>query len=228
MSTTPQTDESRRTDSGETGPLLDEMEVLERELAATERLRFGADADRRRLRAEVEKWQSVAATMSAEREHNANEAGRLRAEVERLMATLSAIEEDGTSEHNAAVGLRQNLVAVLALYERAEAELARLRAEVERLTKQIKDDNRAYGCELRDPNGTIWEQAAKDHARAERAEAELAAIKQGHGELGKYEQLRLKNAELHDIIERASVQFFHEGTDGEILTKMLTILNEAK
>ena len=65
-------------------------------------------------------------------------------------------------------------------------------------------------------------------ARAERAEAELDAIKQGHGELGKYEQLRLKNAELHSIIDRASTQFFHEGTDGEILTNMLTILNEAK
>ena len=65
-------------------------------------------------------------------------------------------------------------------------------------------------------------------ARAERAEAELAAIKRGHGELGKYEQLRLKNAELYNIIDRASTQFFHEGTDGEILTKMLTILNEAK
>ena len=51
----------------------------------------------------------------------------------------------------------------------------RAEAEVERLTKQIKDDNRAYGCELRDPNGTIWEQAKKDHARAERAEAQLAA-----------------------------------------------------
>lgn len=53
-------------------------------------------------------------------------------------------------------------------------ERDQLRAEVERLTKQIKDDNRAYCCELRDPNGTIWEQAAKDHARAERAEAEIA------------------------------------------------------
>jgi len=29
-----------------------------------------------------------------------------------------------------------------------------------------------------------------------RLESELAAIKHGHGELGKYEQLRLKNAEL--------------------------------
>ena len=47
--------------------------------------------------------------------------------------------------------------------------------EVERLTKQIKDDNRSYGCELRDPYGTIWEQATKDHARAERA-AERARL----------------------------------------------------
>ena len=57
------------------------------------------------------------------------------------------------------------------------AELTRLRAEVERLKKQIKDDNRSYGCELRDPNGTIWEQAAKDHARAERAEVEVEQLK---------------------------------------------------
>ena len=60
--------------------------------------------------------------------------------------------------------------------EKLETELAHLRAEVERLKKQIKDDNRSYGCELRDPNGTIWEQAAKDHARAERAEAEVQAF----------------------------------------------------
>jgi hypothetical protein len=61
-----------------------------------------------------------------------------------------------------------------------------------------------------------------------RLESELAAIKNGHGELGKYEQLRLKNAELHDIINRASTQFFHDGTDGETASKMLTVLNEAK
>ncbi len=171
-----------------------------------------------------------------------------------------------------------------------------LRAEVERLTKQIKDDNRAYGCELRDPNGTIWEQAAKDHARAERAEAELKAsryetvkaaqeglrecIRAEHAEaalaeakveretvaeaslrsLESYidklkqfaeraekaeaeclEQARLlgKSGEreadllgkidrLNRVIERASVQFFHDGTDGEAAAKMLNVLNEAK
>ena len=35
-------------------------------------------------------------------------------------------------------------------------ENVKLRADLERLTKQIKDDHRSYGCELRDPNGTIW------------------------------------------------------------------------
>ncbi len=176
-------------------------------------------AERDRLRAEVEKWQSVAATMSSEREHNANEAGRLR-------------------------------------------------AEVERLKKQIRDDNRAYGCELRDPYGTIWEQAAKDYARAEKAEAALAEAKVERETVAEaslrslesyidklkqfaeraekaeaecLEQARLlgksgereadllgKIERLNRVIERASVQFFHEGTDGETAAKMLTVLNEAK
>jgi hypothetical protein len=97
--------------------MREECATLERELAETERLRFGADADRRRLRAEVERWKTVAAQMTAEREHNANEASRLRAQ-------LAAIEEDGTEEHNAAVGLRQKLVAALDRAEKAEAALA--------------------------------------------------------------------------------------------------------
>jgi cell division protein FtsB len=134
------------------GVEIDFARTLERELTETERLRFGADADRRqlrcelaaakaelavaenwvehhskhaddligenvRLRAEVERWKTVAAQMTAEREHNANEASRLRAQ-------LAAIEEDGTEEHNAAVGLRQKLVAALDRAEKAEAALA--------------------------------------------------------------------------------------------------------
>lgn len=149
-----------------------------------------------------------------------------------------------------------------------ETELARLRAEVERLKKQIKDDNRAYGCELRDPNGTIWEQAAKDYARAEKAEAALAEAKVERETVAEaslrslesyidklkqfaeraekaeaecLEQARLlgksgereadllgKISRLNRVIERASVQFFHEGTDGETAAKMLTVLNETK
>jgi hypothetical protein len=56
------------------------------------------------------------------------------------------------------------------------ARAERAEAEVERLNKRIKDDNRSYGCELRDPYGTIWEQAAKDGARAEKAEADTARL----------------------------------------------------
>ena len=132
------------------------------------------------LRAEVERWQAEAAEMSAQRSHNANQAGRLR-------------------------------------------------AEVERLKQQIKDDNRSYGCELRDPNGTIWEQAAKDHARAEKAEAECLEQARLLGKSGEREaDLLGKIDRLNRVIERASVQFFHEGTDGETAAKMLTVLNEAK
>ena len=110
-----------------------------------------------------------------------------------------------------------------------ETELARLRAEVERLKKQIRDDNRAYGCELRDPYGTIWEQAAKDHARAEKAEAECLEQARLLGKSGEREaDLLGKISRLNRVIERASVQFFHEGTDGETAAKMLTVLNETK
>jgi len=46
-----------------------------------------------RLRAEVERWKTVAAQMTAEREHNANEASRLRAE---LQAKLAAMKDTPT------------------------------------------------------------------------------------------------------------------------------------
>jgi predicted nucleic acid-binding Zn-ribbon protein len=45
------------------------------------------------LRAEVERWETVAAEMSQEREHNANEASRLRAE---LQAKLAAMKDTPT------------------------------------------------------------------------------------------------------------------------------------
>jgi hypothetical protein len=44
--------------------------------------------------------------------------------------------------------------------------------------------------------GMSGEREADLSGKLGRLESELAAIKNGHGELGKYEQLRLKNAEL--------------------------------
>jgi DNA repair exonuclease SbcCD ATPase subunit len=42
------------------------------------------------------------------------------------------------------------------------------------------------------------------------------------------DQLRDEVERCNDIINRASTQFFHNGTDGETAAKMLTVLNEAK
>ncbi len=51
-------------------------------------------AELTRLRAEVERWKTVAAEMSQQREHNANEASRLRAEAE-LAAAVDGVIDGG-------------------------------------------------------------------------------------------------------------------------------------
>ena len=61
-------------------------------------------AELARLRAEVDKWKTVSAQMSAEREHNANQAGILRAEVERLEA--EALRWSLLAKSNAQAGNR--------------------------------------------------------------------------------------------------------------------------
>ena len=113
---TPRTDAAYFAPDSTMYSLAGEMKLLERELAAAkaecERLKnydFWKDAAKTRaeclaiassqmltyeqtiarLRAEVERWQAVASEMSAEREHNANEASRVRAEVERLTESLA-------------------------------------------------------------------------------------------------------------------------------------------
>jgi hypothetical protein len=78
-----------------------------------------------RLRAEVERWKTVAAQMTAEREHNANEASRLRAEVERLTTKIGNQADrirylEGATNHATGTPLSQ----AIARAEKAEAELA--------------------------------------------------------------------------------------------------------
>jgi multidrug resistance efflux pump len=73
--------------------------------------------------AEVERWQTVAAEMSQEREHNANEASRLRAEVEQLNLELEANKRKGggcqCSDDEACAHVRRA--------EKAETELAAMK-----------------------------------------------------------------------------------------------------
>jgi hypothetical protein len=58
----------------------------------------------------------------------------------------------------------------LAACSEYRAKLDKLEAENAALKKRIIDDNKAYGCEIRDPSGTIW-----DHAQI--LQKENAALK---------------------------------------------------
>ena len=132
------------------------------------------------LRVEVERWElafqeQYARAASAERE------------AERL-------KRDYDYDHKCLHEVRERCELWKQRAERAEAE-------VERLKKQIKDDNRSYGCELRDPYGTIWEQATKDHDRAGKAERALAELREWQA--GVIANERLHHAERKEALARA-------------------------
>jgi N-acetylglutamate synthase/N-acetylornithine aminotransferase len=67
--------------------------------------------------------------------------------------------------------------------------------------------------------------AERDLLRAEVAEMHQTFAGNVHTD---NRQLRAEVERCNDIINRASTQFFHNGTDGETAAKMLTVLNEAK
>ena len=74
-----------------------------------------------------------------------------------------------------------------------------------------------------------------DRANARAEVAEAVALAKWNGVLeralkaeAERDLLRAEVERCNDIINRASVQFFHDGTDGETAAKMLTVLNEAK
>jgi FtsZ-binding cell division protein ZapB len=177
--------------------------TLERELTETERQRFGADADRRRLRAEVERWKTVAAQMTAEREHNANEASRLRAENERLK-TCGIVE----------IAASNSSVLDYCKHWEARAE----KAEAELADWSVLN---LWGGTPEIIHEFVKGQQTRIH-RCQDLEAELTAL------AAERDQIRAEADRLNDIINRAGVQFFHDGTDGQTAAKMLTVLNETK
>jgi hypothetical protein len=219
--------------------------ILERELAETERLRFGADADRRRLRAEVERLTTKIG----------NQADRIRylegainhatgtplskaiARAEKAEAELAEAKVERETIAQSSLRSLEAYIDKLKQFaeraERAEAEIAEwsvlnlwggtpdfihefIKGQQARIHRcqDLEADNAKWQKLLlmsRDDReidliseieeqarllGMSGEREADLLGKLGRLESELAAIKNGHGELGKYEQLRLKNAEL--------------------------------
>jgi hypothetical protein len=102
-----------------------------------------------------------------------------------------------------------------------ERELAALAAERDRWQEIAK----AASAE-REHNANVAQAmtAERDQLRAELERTDVIYQRACEVE----HQLRAEVERCNDIINRASVQFFHDGTDGETAAKMLTVLNEAK
>lgn len=47
---------------------------------------------------------------------------------------------------------------------------------IAKLRNEIKELHKVYGCELQDPNGTIWDHAARQTARVEKLEEALRKV----------------------------------------------------
>jgi hypothetical protein len=185
------------------GVEIDFARTLERELTETERLRFGADADRRRLRcelaaakAECEELLSVNATGAERLRFVLEENSRLRAEVTGKTSPIKLRLKSSTYASKSARAWLAELDAAVARAEKAEAD----NAKWQKLLLMSRDDREIdLISEIEEQArllGMSGEREADLSGKLGRLESELAAIKNGHGELGKYEQLRLKNAEL--------------------------------
>jgi hypothetical protein len=81
----------------------------------------------------------------------------------------------------------------------------------------VLDEARKFETEL----AAAIQISAKYENRYFKTLAELADMK------ARAEKAETELARAHDIIKRASVQFFHDGTDGDAAAKMLTVLNDA-
>jgi hypothetical protein len=222
-----------------------------------------------RLRVEVERWKTVAAQMTAEREHNANEAALSRAEVERLktcgiveIAASNSSVLDYCKHWEARAEKAEARVAFLeTAYDGASASQRMAIARAKKAEAALAFIAENGGTTHETECGTIscngsW---CAEQARAETAEAALADwsvlnLWGGTPEIihefvkgqqtrihhcqdleaeltalaAERDQLRTEVDRLNDIINRAGVQFFHDGTDGQTAAKMLTVLNETK
>lgn len=116
------------------------------------------------------------------------------------LAQIAQLIADG--EAIAIAPLEETRRDALDHYNKERDTCDQLRAEVERLKEQ--HDLIERQIVLPESVPVSYTELAR---RAECAESEFAATKRGHGELGRYEQLRLKNAELVSELAKERARF---------------------
>jgi septal ring factor EnvC (AmiA/AmiB activator) len=147
-------------------------------------------------KAECEELLSVNATGAERLRFVLEENSRLRAEVTGKTSPIKLRLKSSTYASKSARAWLAELDAAVARAEKAEAD----NAKWQKLLLMSRDDREIdLISEIEEQArllGMSGEREADLSGKLGRLESELAAIKNGHGELGKYEQLRLKNAEL--------------------------------
>jgi len=208
--------------------MTDLARTLERELTETERLRFGADADRRRLRAEVERLKGALALG----QQNCDDAyDDLREERDDAIARAEKAEAAFADPHTLHAHCLRTLTEgqIAHLFGERMTEIVNRAEKAEAALAFIAENGgtkHETECGTINCNG-LW--CAEQARAAMKAEAECLEQARLLGMSGEREADLLGKIErLNRVIERASVQFFHEGSDGETAAKMLTVLNEAK
>ena len=247
----------------------DDLTRLRADNVTAHQMACAAGLERDQLRSEVKRWQAEAEEMSAQRSHNANQAGRLRAELavaQNWVEHHSKHADDLIGENvklraeverlkEVSGGYYDSSKAWMARAERAEAMLAEAKVERETVAEASLRSLEAYIDKLK--------QFAERAEKAEAALADWSLLNTWGGtpeiihEFIKGQQNRIHHCQdleaecleqarllgmsgereadllgkidrLNRVIERASVKFFHDGSDRETAAKMLTVLNEAK
>jgi Mg2+ and Co2+ transporter CorA len=95
-----------------------------------------------------------------------------------LLGKINQLERENSALREQLINVTSELTVTKA---NALAHKERLERENAALKQRILDDNKAYGCELRDPSGTIW-----DHAK--QLQAENAALRAALDQQANYQR----------------------------------------
>ena len=202
MSDTPRTDaiEAELETYPHPDTILGACRTLERAAERYRLVTMKQDAEIAQLRAEVERLreelQAYNRAFDAQPWTTDEPAMVLLGKITDRLAKAELTAEEACRNRDEA---RDEILGIDAENTELRAVASELRAEVERLKQQVKDDNKAYGCELRDPSGTIWEHAKRLEAEVERLKTDVDLITADRNDHVKWVQHFKARAERAEI-----------------------------